>query len=52
MVLQATGQPDRDLSPGDAFVLPPGMLARYADCSPDLELLEASLPGNFKTTFG
>ncbi len=52
MVLQAEGQPDRDLAPGDAFVLPPGMLARYAACSADLELLEASLPGDFKTTFG
>ena len=52
MVLQAEGHPDRDLSPGDAFVLPPGMLARYSECSPDLELLEASLPGNFKTSFG
>lgn len=51
MVLEAEGQTDRDLSPGDAFVLPPGMLARYARCSPDLELLEASLPGDFTTTF-
>ena len=34
-------KPERDLSPGDAFVLPPGMLARYANCSADLELLEA-----------
>ena len=49
MVLQAEGQPDRDLSPGDAFVLPPGMVARYAQCSGDLEILEASLPGDFKT---
>ncbi len=51
MVLEAEGQPPRDLAPGDAFVLPPGMLARYADCSPDLEILEASLPGDFKTEF-
>ncbi len=50
MVLQAEGQPDRALAPGDAFVIPPGMAARYADCSPDLELLEASLPGGFRTT--
>ncbi len=49
MKLRADGQPDRDLSPGDAFVLPPGMVAQYVDCSPDLELLEASLPGNFRT---
>ncbi len=51
MVLEAEGQPPRDLAAGDAFVLPPGMLARYADCSPDLEILEASLPGDFKTEF-
>ncbi|MGQ0611668.1 MAG: cupin domain-containing protein [Paracoccaceae bacterium] len=52
MLLEAEGQEPRELSPGDAFVLPPGMLARYADCSPDLELLEASLPGDFTTMFG
>lgn len=49
MVLIAEGQPDRALVPGDAFVIPPGMAARYADCSSDLELLEASLPGGFAT---
>jgi quercetin dioxygenase-like cupin family protein len=50
MTLHAEGQPDRALAPGDAFVIPPGMAARYGDCSPDLELLEASLPGGFRTT--
>ncbi len=50
MVLKAEDQPDRALAPGDAFVIPPGMAARYADCSADLEFLEASLPGRFKTT--
>ncbi len=49
MVLIAEGQPDRVLAPGDAFVIPPGMTARYGDCSADLELLEASLPGTFAT---
>jgi quercetin dioxygenase-like cupin family protein len=49
MVLQANAQADRDLQPGDAFVIPPGMTTRYCHCSPDLELLEASLPGDFNT---
>ena len=30
----------------DAFVLPPGVPARYLDCTDDLELLEVTLPGN------
>ena len=38
------------LAPGDAFVIPPGMATRYADATPDLELLEVSLPGVFTTT--
>jgi quercetin dioxygenase-like cupin family protein len=50
MTLRAKGQPDKDLSPGDAFVIPPGMAAQYADCSADLELLEATLPAEFTTT--
>lgn len=49
MVLQADGQPDRALAPGDAFVIPPGLVTRYADSSADLEFLEASLPGRFTT---
>lgn len=50
MTLKARGEADRDLSAGDAFVIPPGMAAQYADCSPDLELLEATLPAGFTTT--
>lgn len=49
MVLQAEGQPDHPVEAGDAFVIPPGLATRYAACSADLELLEASLPGNFRT---
>ena len=45
LTLSATGQPDQALMPGDAFVVPPGMELRYADCSDDLELLEVALPG-------
>jgi len=37
------------LSAGDAFVLPPEQNARYGAYTPDLELLEVSLPGSFKT---
>lgn len=50
LTLRAAGQPDRDLSAGDAFVIPPGMAAQYCDCSADLELLEATLPAGFTTT--
>lgn len=49
MVLRAEGEPDRDLSAGDAFVIPPGLAAQYRDCSTDLELLEATLPAGFST---
>lgn len=50
MTLSAEGQEDRDLQPGDAFVIPPGMVTRYRDCSDDLELLEVALRGDFNTT--
>jgi len=49
MTLEADGHPARDLEAGDAFVTPPGLVTRYANCSNDLELLEASLPGSFTT---
>jgi quercetin dioxygenase-like cupin family protein len=47
--LEGEGKDPYQLSPGDAFVIPPGMATRYADPSADLELLEVSLPGNFQT---
>ena len=50
MTLTAEGQQDRDLQPGDAFVIPPGMVAQYRDPSDDLELLEVALRGDFETT--
>lgn len=50
MRLEADGQEPRTLQPGDAFVIPPGMGARYAACSSDLELLEATLRGDCATT--
>ncbi len=50
MRLEAEAQEPRDLTAGDALVIPPGMVARYADCSTDLELLEVALRGDFTTT--
>jgi mannose-6-phosphate isomerase-like protein (cupin superfamily) len=49
MVLEGEGRDRYDLAPGDAFVIPPGMRVRYSDPSRDLELLEVSLPGAFRT---
>jgi quercetin dioxygenase-like cupin family protein len=52
MTLEGAGKDSFLLSPGDAFVMPPGMLTRYSDASADLELLEVSLPGAFQTVVG
>ena len=46
MTLEGEGKDPFRLSPGDAFVIPPGLATRYADATPDLELLEVTLPGN------
>lgn len=48
--LTAEGQGTHALSEGDAFVIPPGLETAMADCSPELELLEVSLPATFETT--
>jgi quercetin dioxygenase-like cupin family protein len=50
LTLEAEGQSPRDLHPGDAFVIPPGMVAQYRDCSDALELLEVALRGDYATT--
>jgi len=50
MRLETEGHAPRELEAGDAFVIPPGMVALYADPSDDLELLEVALRGDFKTT--
>ncbi len=50
MTLEGEGKEPYRLSPGDAFVIPPGLATRYAEATPDLELLEVSLPGNPATT--
>lgn len=49
MVLEGEGKDPFKLAPGDAFVIPPGMATRYKEPSVDLQLLEVTLPGNFKT---
>jgi quercetin dioxygenase-like cupin family protein len=50
MTLEGEGKDPFRLSPGDAFVIPPGLATRYSATTPDLELLEVSLPGNPATT--
>ncbi|MDA4847032.1 cupin domain-containing protein [Hoeflea poritis] len=50
MTLEGEGKDPYRLTAGDAFVIPPDMATRFADPTPDLELLEVSLPGTFDTT--
>ena len=50
MTLEGEGKDPYTLAPGDAFVIPPDMKARFSDASDDLELLEVALPGVFATT--
>jgi quercetin dioxygenase-like cupin family protein len=50
MTLEGQGRDPVRLAPGDAFVVPPGLSTRYADPTPDLELLEVALPGVVPTT--
>ena len=45
MTLLGEGCDPHALSPGDAFVIPPGMKTLYDAPSDDLELLEVTLPG-------
>ncbi|KAI1111940.1 RmlC-like cupin domain-containing protein [Nemania sp. NC0429] len=47
--LHGEGQDSKVLSEGDAYTLPPDHKTRLTDCSADLNLLEVSLPGSFKT---
>ena len=51
MTLSADGQPTHKLTAGDAFVIPPNLMTEYSNISKDLELLEVSLPGLFKTNY-
>ena len=50
MTLSVEGEPDYQLSAGDAFVIPPGRPARFSDCSGDLELIEVALASAFTTS--
>ena len=49
MTLMGEGKQPYRLSEGDAFVIPPGLATRYGDPTPDLQLLEVTLPGNPET---
>lgn len=49
MTLEGEGEAPVRLAAGDAFVIPPGMATRYADCSDDLEILEVALAADFRT---
>ncbi|MEH7828989.1 cupin domain-containing protein [Gemmobacter denitrificans] len=49
MRLEGEGRDPVTLFSGDAFVIPPGLAARHAAASADLELLEVALPGDFAT---
>ncbi len=49
MTLEGEGREPHELTAGDAFVIPPGMRTVYRNCSDDLELLEAALPGKVDT---
>ena len=49
MKLSAQGHHPINLKPGDAFVIPPDFKYQMTDFTNDLEILEVSLPGNFKT---
>ena len=50
MTLEGEGKDPYRLTQGDAFVIPPGMITRFADPSEDFELLEVALPGRFTTS--
>lgn len=49
ITLEGEGKEPFRLSPGDAFVIPPGMATRYGEPSDDIEFLEVALPGLFRT---
>lgn len=50
MTLEGEGKDPYRLSAGDAFVIPPHMATRYTNPTDDLQLLEVTLAGQFKTT--
>jgi quercetin dioxygenase-like cupin family protein len=52
VTLEGEGRDPYVLSAGDAFVTPPGMRTRLTQSTQDVELLEVSLPGVFRTQIG
>lgn len=50
MTLSGQGKDPFRLTTGDAFVIPPGLPTQYSDTTPNLQLLEVTLPGTFTTT--
>ena len=49
VTLHGDGQGAHALSEGDAFVIPPDLPTSLTGASPDLQLLEVSLPAQFET---
>jgi len=49
--LKVNGYEPQLLNKGDAFITPPDLKYHLSHFSEDLEFLEVSLPGNFKTTY-
>ena len=49
MTLHGNGKAPFRLAKGDAFVIPPHMATQYTDTTPDLQLIEVTLPGAFTT---
>ena len=49
MTLHGNGKAPFRLTKGDAFVIPPHMATQYTDTTPDLQLIEVTLPGAFTT---
>lgn len=43
------GHGDFSLRPGDCVYQPPGIVHRFVSCSEDCELLEITMPADFKT---
>jgi quercetin dioxygenase-like cupin family protein len=49
VTLHGEGQGAHALTEGDAFVIPPGLPTSLSRATPDLQLLEVSLPASFDT---
>ena len=49
VTLSARDGGPRALEAGDAYVIPPGLATQLSQPSPDLELLEVTLPAQFVT---